>query len=385
MLQLRDVQAHGPTLQKLEGGQRRDTGGVKRSGRPVSPWPASHNRYSVLNRQNKTNFDHHTEKEVRRTLKLLREVWLNIGLERVDTHKGVSVKALLDSRATGLFMSKKLAEKQGFKLERLAKPIRVRNVDGSNNKGRSITHEVEANLYYRGHIEQVKMDICELEKTDVILGMPWLTAHNPEINWETGEVKMTRCPPLCGRTPEKKIIKRKQATEEDRKDLRWTMEEREKREEIKEDHRKVEELVPKRFHKWKKVFGKVESERMPTRKPWDHAIDLREDFVPKKGRIYPLSRTEKEEVQAFVESQLKKGYIRPSKSPQTSPVLFVPKKDGKRRMVQDYRYVNKGTIKNSYPLPLISELIDSMGTKKVFTKMDLRWGYNNVQIKEGDE
>jgi len=173
--------------------------------------------------------------------------------------------------------------------------------------------------------------------------------------------------------------------EEDRKDLRWAMEEREKREEIKKDHRKVEELVPERFHKWKKVFGKVESERMPTRKPWDHAIDFREDFVPKKGRIYPLSRTEKEEVQEFVASQLKKGYIRPSKSPQTSPVLFVPKKDGKRRMVQDYRYVNKGTIKNSYPLPLISELIDSMGTKKVFTKMDLRWGYNNVQIKEGDE
>ena len=87
----------------------------------------------------------------------------------------------------------------------------------------------------------------------------------------------------------------------------------------------------------------------------------------------------------FVKSQLKKGYIRPSKSLQTSLVLFVPKKDGKRRMVQDYRYVNKGTIKNSYPLPLISELIDSMGTKKVFTKIDLRWGYNNVQIKEEDK
>jgi len=87
----------------------------------------------------------------------------------------------------------------------------------------------------------------------------------------------------------------------------------------------------------------------------------------------------------FVESQLKKGYIRPLKSLQTSLVLFVPKKDGKRRMIQDYCYVNKGTTKNSYPLPLISELIDSMGTKKVFTKIDLRWGYNNVQIKEEDE
>jgi len=124
---------------------------------------------------------------------------------------------------------------------------------------------------------------------------------------------------------------------------------------------------------------------MPTQKPWDHAIDLKKDFVPRKGQIYPLSRMEKKEVQAFVESQLKKGYIRPSKSLQTLLVLFVPKKDGKRRMVQNYRYVNKGTIKNSYPLPLISELIDSMGTKKVFTKMDLQWGYNNIRIKEGDE
>jgi len=80
----------------------------------------------------------------------------------------------------------------------------------------------------------------------------------------------------------------------------------------------------------------------------------------------------------FVESQLKKGYIRPSKSPQTLLVLFIPKKDGKRRMVQDYRYMNKRTIKNSCSLSLILELINSMGTKKVFTKINLQWGYNNV-------
>jgi len=86
-----------------------------------------------------------------------------------------------------------------------------------------------------------------------------------------------------------------------------------------------------------------------------------------------------------VEEQLRKGYIRPLKLPQTSPVFFVGKKDGKKRMVQDYRYLNKGTVKDSYPLPLISDLIDSMGTKRVFTKMDLRWGYNNVWVKEGNE
>jgi len=124
---------------------------------------------------------------------------------------------------------------------------------------------------------------------------------------------------------------------------------------------------------------------MPVHKTWDHAIDLQEEFVPKKGRIYPLSRIKREEVQAFVDSQLKKSYIQPSKLSQTLPVMFVLKKDSKRRMVQDYQYVNKFTVKNSYPLPLISDLVDNMGTKRVFTKMDLRWGYNNVRIKEGDE
>ena len=86
-----------------------------------------------------------------------------------------------------------------------------------------------------------------------------------------------------------------------------------------------------------------------------------------------------------MEEQLRKGYIRPSKSPQTSPVFFVRKKDGKKRMVQDYQYLNKGTVKDNYPLSLILDLIDTMGTKKVFTKMDLQWGYNNVQVREGDE
>jgi len=88
--------------------------------------------------------------------------------------------------------------------------------------------------------------------------------------------------------------------------------------------------------KWRKVFGKVESERMPIRKIWDHTIDLKEMFKPQKGRIYLLSKNEREEVQAFMEDQLRKGYIRPSKLPQTSPVFFVGKKDGSKRMVLDY-------------------------------------------------
>ena len=100
--------------------------------------------------------------------------------------------------------------------------------------------------------------------------------------------------------------------------------------------RMVEEMVPRWFHKYLKVFEKKELERMLTRKTWDYAIDLREGFVPKKGKIYPFSRVEREKVQEFVKNQLRKRYIRPSKSLQMSLVFFVPKKDSKKRMVQNY-------------------------------------------------
>jgi len=131
-------------------------------------------------------------------------------------------------------------------------------------------------------------------------------------------------------------------------------------------------MVPKKFLRWRKVFRKVESERMSTRKIWDHAIDLKEMFKPRKERIYPLSKDERKEVQKFVEDQLRKGYIRPSKSPQMSPVFFVGKKDGSKRMVMDYHNLNDQTVKNNYLLLLIIDLIDNIRGKKIFTKMDLR-------------
>ena len=133
------------------------------------------------------------------------------------------------------------------------------------------------------------------------------------------------------------------------------------------------------------MFGKKQSERMPTRKLWDYAIEMKKGFVPQKGKVYPLSREEREEIREFVKEQLRKGYIWPSKSPQIALVFFVGKKDGKKQMVQDYRYLNEWTIKNNYPLPLISNVLENIGMKKIFMKIDLRWGYNNMRIKEGDE
>ena len=104
-------------------------------------------------------------------------------------------------------------------------------------------------------------------------------------------------------------------------------------EEAAKSEEEAKKLVPEEFHEWIKVFGKKQSKRMPTRKLWDHAIDVKEGFVPRKGKVYPLSREEREEVREFVKEQLRKGYIRLSKSPQMAPVFFVEKKDGKKRMV----------------------------------------------------
>ena len=125
---------------------------------------------------------------------------------------------------------------------------------------------------------------------------------------------------------------------------------------------------------------------MPEQKKWDHPIDLKPDFVPKDSHIYPMNPEECQKLREFLDENLKKGYIRPSTSPQASPFFFVSKKDSKKlRPCQDYRRLNTGTIKNAYPLPRISDLLDKLKGAKYFTKLDLRWGYNNIRIKEGDE
>jgi len=124
---------------------------------------------------------------------------MKVGIEKIDMHERVTVKALLDSGATGMFVDRKFSEKHGFRMEKLDRPSKVTNMDGTNNVRGSITHKIECNIYYRGHVERIRMDVCNLGRIEVILGMPWLAAHNPDIDWKKGEVKMIRCPPICGR------------------------------------------------------------------------------------------------------------------------------------------------------------------------------------------
>jgi hypothetical protein len=155
--------------------------------------------------------------------------------------------------------------------------------------------------------------------------------------------------------------------------------------EKKKIKRSFEDIVPKAYHHFKTVFSKESFDELPPRRPWDHAIELKQDSKPHAGKIYNLTLDEQKQLEIFLDENLKSGRIRPSKSPIASPFFFIKKKSGELRPVQDYRCLNNMTIKKLYPLPLISELIDKLKGARYFTKLHVRWGYNNVRIQDGDE
>ena len=143
--------------------------------------------------------------------------------------------------------------------------------------------------------------------------------------------------------------------------------------------------LPEQYKRYAVVFSETDIPLPEHRGRLDHEIKLVEDFKPKKGSIYPLSPKEREELDQFLDENLACGKIRPSISPQAAPVFFVAKKDGKKRLIQDYRYLNSHTVVNSYPLPDIKMLLDNLASSSYFAKFDVRWGFTNIRIKASDE
>ena len=134
--------------------------------------------------------------------------------------------------------------------------------------------------------------------------------------------------------------------------------------------KKVE--VPEHYHQFAKVFNEEASHRLPQHQPWDHTIDLKKDALASLNcKVYPLTVEEKQALRKWLDEELRKGYITKSKSPYASPFFFTKKKDGKLRLVQDYQKLNEYTIRDMYPLPLISDLIQQIEDAWVFTKFDI--------------
>jgi len=143
--------------------------------------------------------------------------------------------------------------------------------------------------------------------------------------------------------------------------------------------------LPAYVAEFRSMFAKEDFNILLEHRKWDHAIELTPGAEPKSSKVYPLFPLEQAELDTFLEENLHTRRIRPLKSPMAAPVFFIKKKDGSLRLVQDYRALNAVTVKNKYPLPLISKLVSQLCGAKYFTKLDVHWGFNNVCIKPGDK
>ena len=238
-----------------------------------------------------------------RSVRPAREIKLSIRIAPFTQRQNFTqTDTLLDSGANTIFINKTWAKTHKVPLIPLQNPIPVYNVDGTRNSARSITHSVELVIEFQGHRDKVTAEVTDLGKNPFILG---LQCHNPEIDWSKGTVKMTHCLQHCHMLQDKSAFI--QEMEEEEYDNQYYVHETicTQESEQKPREKTPEELVPEEYHKYLNVFSKKESEQMPIRKPWNHAIDLKDTFKPKKGRIIPLSPQEQEEVTAFLDDQLK--------------------------------------------------------------------------------
>jgi len=137
---------------------------------------------------------------------------------------------------------------------------------------------------------------------------------------------------------------------------------------------------------YQNIFNKKKFEKLSEQQKWDHKINLIEE-APKElnTKAYAMTLKEEEALNQWLDEQLKAGLIVESKSRYVAPCFYIPKKNSSLQLVQDYRKLNHVTIKDKTPLPLIGEVIDKLKKAKYFNKLDLIWGYNNVQIKEGNK
>ena len=241
------------------------------------------------------------------------------------------------------------------------------------------------------HWEKIQFDITEQPGSDIVLGIPWLRAANPMIDWAENEIYFVKGgnpnklypvlnPPegveIFAMTAEKTCEELKNP---DAKIL-WSRR-------VKDDRDPVTKIsIPKEYKDFKELFTAVkDQDALPKHQEWDHEIKIIEGCKPTKQPIYPLSPQKLDALREYLEENLQKGFIRESQSPAGYPILFVPKPDGLLRLCVDYRALNSITVKNSYPLPLILELQDRFQGAQWFTKFDIPGAFNQIRIKEGDE
>src|ERR1700735_3026279 len=262
------------------------------------------------------------------------------------------VRALIDSGAQGNYISPNLVNRLRLPWSYKDESYRLKTVEGELVAyGQGLVNMETAQLLTTigGKDHYLKLDITEISKNDIILGIPWLRASNPRVNWRTGQLQWD-------------IPRREYVTEKRSQDTSNDSQRKAQRVYImtKELKSSLHEAIPEEYRQYDALFKETLETGLPEHSRWDHEITLQPSKEPKFHKIYNLNETQLQALREYLDENLKKGYIRPSQSPAGYPILFVPKKNGKLRLCVDYRQLNDITIKNRYPLPLISELRDRL-------------------------
>ncbi len=277
-----------------------------------------------------------------------------------ERHEGT---ALLDSGAEGNLLDISLAQLLHIPLVPLRHKISVSALNGQSLPQISLS-TVPITLVTSGnHSETITFLVTHSPLAPVVLGHPWLTQHNPRVDWGRNTVSewsracYASCLVSAGFSVSGSVL---------------------------QDEMGNLSNVPEEYLDLKEVFSKSRAASLPPHRPYDCAIDLVPGMSPPKGRLYSLSVPEREAMEKYISDSLTAGFIRPSSSPAGAGFFFVAKKDGSLRPCIDYRGLNNITVKNTYPLPLMSSAFERLQGASIFTKLDLRNAYHLVRIREGD-
>ena len=283
-----------------------------------------------------------------------------------------AVTALIDSGAAGSFLDISFAHRHKVPYFKLDHPQNVTAVDG-RPLGRGVVKHLTEPLSLRlsgNHCERIQLHLIDSPELPLIIGHPWLVHHNPHIDWSSGTILewgrschsqcLLAAPSAC-----RSLGPSTSPESSEPPDLT---------------------KVPPEYSDLSLAFSKQRvASALPPHRPYDCAIDLLPGTSPPRGRLYSLSGPEEAAMEKYIDEALTAGSIKSSTSPAGAGFFFVSKKDGSLRPCIDYRGLNDITVRNRYPLPLMSSSFDRLRGATIFSKLDLRNAYNLVRIRQGDE
>lgn len=321
----------------------------------------------------------------------------------VSNNKSIQTHALIDSGCSGFaFIDETFAHHNNLPLLPLKSPRALEVIDGRPISSGQITHLCYLPMTIDTHHETVPFFVTKLGSYPLVLGIPWLQLHDATLRFKDNSILFNsdyckdKChlskeiAPVKGITPPRRfhLVSSAALCRFARRDklqiFSTTIEELDQAIEntAKTDWKTK---VPIRYKRYYHMMDEEFANEMPPRRPYDHKIPLKEGTEPPFGPLYGMSREELIVLRKYIQDNLEKGTIRASSSPAGAPVLFVKKADGTLRLCVDYRGLNELTVKNRYPLPLIRETLDRLSKAQWYTKLDLRQGYNQIRMAEGEE